>query len=63
MLTFAACGQTEKTEEMLPETAEKALSYCPVMPTDHIGRETVIEARANKYAGTSRIVILREGEA
>lgn len=62
MLSFAACGQTGKTEETTPETNEPtvaateeivpettvALSHYPVTVTDHAGREVVIEEEPQK---------------
>ena len=62
LLTFAACGQTEKPEETTPATVEatvpateetlpeatEAPSHYPVTVTDHAGREVVIEEEPQK---------------
>ena len=62
LLALAACGQTGKTEEPLPETTETTvpvteesvpettavLSHYPVTVTDHAGREVVIEEEPQK---------------
>ena len=62
VLSFAACGQTGKTEETAPETSGPAVtatgestpettaapSHYPIAVTDHAGREVVIEEEPQK---------------
>ena len=62
LVSFAACGQTGKEEETVPETTT-SVSQFPVTVTDHAGREVVIEAQPQKlvsgyYISTSALIAL-----
>lgn len=70
LLSFAACGQTDKPEETTPATTEATVSETTVVPshypvtiTDHAGREVVIEEEPQKlvsgyYISTSLLIAL-----
>ena len=65
VLSFAACGQSEKPEAPTEAPTEPALeqSHYPVTVTDHAGREVVIEEEPQKlvsgyYISTSLLIAL-----